>query len=507
MNTVNRRTFLTTVAAASGFTIVPRRVLGGAGYVAPSDMILLAQVGCGTQAQRQVNTGLVKRDDLQFVAVVDPNRDSQNYVDWENFGNRERIRTFLDEKTWGEGDTGIRAGRDVAKQILETYYRKHHRPAAGIRAYEDYREMFEKEPDIQGVVNITPDHQHGSINISALRKGKAAISHKPVASVLYEVRRVLDASRESSAPSHLLAYSNSADRHTLAAWIEAGVIGTVREVHNWTNRPFWPQGWQEYYKSGPPVPEGFNWQLWQGPEPERPYHPDYTFCLYRGWYAYGAGCLGDMGFYSLWQPYRILNLGVPEFVEGRPSNDAFVNEKRVSDGGHVSLVGLPKASTVRWRHPATAARPSIDTFWYDGGMKPQTPEELYEDKEDLADEGMLFIGDKGKILCDFRATKPRLIPQRRQKAFEGSIVVKPFDTTTPDDEWVQAIRKGTKSSKGSFEQVAPLAEAVTLANIALRVPYKRLLWDAQKMQFTNSPEANKFVRREECRQGWEQIIG
>jgi len=506
MEKVNRREFLGGIAAASAFTIVPRHVLGGKGFRPPSDMILLAQVGCGTQAQRQVNAGMVRRADIQFVAVVDPNRDSQNYVDWGPWGNRDGIRRFLEDPTWGEGDTGIRAGRDVARQIMETYYKKQNRPSAGIRSYEDYREMLEKETDIQGVVNITPDHQHGSVNISALRKNKAAISHKPLASVLYEVRQTLKASRESSAPTHLLAYSNTPDRHTLAAWIQAGVIGTVREVHNWTDRPFWPQGMQEYHKTGPAVPDGFNWELWQGPEPDRVYHPSYTFAVYRGWYAYGAGCLGDMGFYSLWQPYRILNLGIPEFVEGRPNNEAFVDERNVSDGGHVSLVGLPKASTVRWRHPATASRPSVDTFWYDGGMKPQTPEELYQDNEDLAAEGMLFIGDKGKILCDFRGNKPRLIPQSRQKAFEGSVVAQNVDTTSGEDEWVNAIRNGTKSSKGSFEQVAPLGEAVTLATIALRVPYKRLLWDAQKMEFTNSAEANTFVHREQYRQGWEKII-
>jgi len=254
MGQMNRRGFLERVAAASAFTIVPRRVLGGPGFVAPSDMILLAQVGCGTQAQRQVNVGMVSRTDLQFVAVVDPNRDSQTYVDWETFGNRNRIRRFLEDPDWGSGDTGIRAGRDVARQIMETYYRKHNRPAAGIRSYEDYRDMLEKEPDIQGVVNITPDHQHGAINVAALRKNKAAISHKPVASILYEVRQSVGAARASSAPSHLLAYSNTPDRHLLEAWIKAGVIGTVREVHNWTNRPFWPQGWREYYTSGPPYP-------------------------------------------------------------------------------------------------------------------------------------------------------------------------------------------------------------------------------------------------------------
>jgi GFO/IDH/MocA oxidoreductase family protein len=503
---MNRRDFIGTMAAASGFMIVPRRVLGGPGYIPPSDMILLAQVGCGMQGQRQVNTGFVQRPELQFVAVVDPNRDTQNYIDWSNFGNRSRIRQFLEDPKWGEGDTaggGGRGGRDIARQIMETYYKKQNRPASGIRSYEDFREMLEKETDIQGIINITPDHQHANINIAALKKGKAAIAHKPVASVLYDLRRTLDASKASAGATHLLAYSNSPDRHTLAAWIAAGVIGSVREVHNWTNRPFWPQGYQEYYKSGPPVPAGFNWTLYQGPEPDRPYHPDYTFCLYRGWYAYGAGCLGDMGFYSLWQPYRILDLGVPEWVEGRPSNDAAVNDRGVSNGGRVSQVGLPKASTVRWRHPATASRPAVDTFWYDGGMKPQTPEELYEDKEDLADEGMLIIGDKGKILCDFRATNPRLIPKARQSAFAGSVAAKDVDTTSPEDEWINALKNKTKTSKGSFEQVAPLAEAVTLANIALRVPYKRLLWDAAKMEFTNSPEANKLIRREQTRPGWE----
>ncbi len=366
--------------------------------------------------------------------------------------------------------------------------------------------MLEKEKDIQGVVNITPDHQHGSINIAALAKGKAAISHKPVASVLYEVRRTVQAARESKASSHLLAYSNSADRHVLAAWIKAGAIGTVREVHNWTNRPFWPQGMQAYHASGPAIPDGFNWALWQGPEPDRPYHPTYTHAVYRGWYAYGTGCLGDMGHYSLWQPYRILDLGVPEFVEARPNNEAFVNEKNISTGGKVSQVAFPRASSVRWRHPATATRPAIDTFWYDGGMKPQTPEELYSDGEDLGAEGMLFVGDKGKILCEFRGNAPRLLPKSRQESFAGSIATPEYDQTASDDEWVNAIKQG-KKSQGSFEQVAALAEAVTLAAIALRVPYKRLIWDAAKMEFTNAPAATALVRRAQYREGWEKTIG
>jgi hypothetical protein len=506
MTTMKRREFLGSLAAASAFTIVPRRVLGGPGYVPPSDMVVLAQVGCGTQALSQVSTGLVARPDLQIVAVVDPNRNSDTYVDWSPFGTRNRIRKFLDDPSWGEGDRASRGGRDVAKAVMETWYRQEGRPATGIRAYEDFREMLERETDIQGIINITPDHQHGPINISALRKQKAAISHKPMACTLHEVRCTLQAARESRAASHLLAFANTPDRHTLATWIRSGVIGTVREVHNWTNRPVWPQGMHEYYASGPPAPEGFNWALWQGPEPDRPYHPGYTFTVYRGWYAYGTGCLGDMGYYSLWQPYRILELGVPECVEARPTSDAWVDDDLVSGGGRVSQVAFPKSSTIRWRHPATANRPAVDTYWYDGGMKPPTPEELYEDGEDLAAEGMLFVGDAGRILCEFRGDRPRLIPRRRHEAFEGSVPVPPFDEIGRDEEWIAAIRQGT-ASRGSFDAAAALAEAVALGAIALRVPSTRLLWDPHTATFTNSAEATRLVRREAYRDGWETLVG
>jgi hypothetical protein len=139
-------------------------------------------------------------------------------------------------------------------------------------------------------------------------------------------------------------------------------------------------------------------------------------------------------------------------------------------------------------------------------MKPETPEELIADNEDFDDEGMLIVGDKGKILCDFRGNRPRLIPKARQKSFEGSIATPEYDQTTPDDEWVNAIKAGKKST-GSFEEVGSLAEAVTLAGIALRVPYKRLDWNAETMEFTNSPDANKLVRREAYREGWERLIG
>ena len=210
---MHRRTFLGSLGAASALTIVPRRVLGGQGFVAPSDMILLAQVGCGTQAQRQVNTGMVTRPDLQFVAVVDPNKDTQNYVDWSQWGNRNRVRAVPRGPVLGCERHGHPGRARCRPADHGDVYKKQNRPGRGIRSYEDYREMLEKESDIQGIVNITPDHQHGCINIAALRKNKAAISHKPVASVLYEVRRTLQAARESAgavAPARLQQPAGSA---------------------------------------------------------------------------------------------------------------------------------------------------------------------------------------------------------------------------------------------------------------------------------------------------------
>src|SRR5690606_25601780 len=129
---------------------------------------------------------------------------------------------------------------------------------SGVRSYVDFREMLEAETDLDAVVIITPDHTHATISIAALNKGIAAISHKPVSNVLHEVRRTIEAAQASSVTSHLLAYNDDVDFHTLREWIDSGVIGTVREVHNWTARPFWPQGWLDYPKEQPPVPAGFD---------------------------------------------------------------------------------------------------------------------------------------------------------------------------------------------------------------------------------------------------------
>jgi hypothetical protein len=221
-----------------------------------------------------------------------------------------------------------------------------------------------------------------------------------------------------------------------------------------------------------------------------------------------------MGHYSLWQPYRILNLGIPEWVETTASHTIpEMGNRRETP----SQVAFPHASSMRWHHPATADRPAVDTFWYDGGMRPQTPDELLADNEVLEAEGMLFVGEKGKILCDFRGTgTPRLIPASRNAAFEGKVEAGEFDRTGAEEEWINAIRKGTKSN-GRFENVGALAYAVSMASIALRQPYKRLHFNLEKMEFsewnaakkTHVPNAaaTKLIKRENQRPEWDTLIG
>lgn len=500
-NGITRRKFLEGVAAASALTVVPRRVLGGPGYVAPSDKIVVAQIGAGTQALRQLNAGMMTRDDLQVTSVTDPNRESQDYVDWSQFGTRRSIRRLLEDDSWGEGDTGTRGGREYARRIIETYYGKKQGSGSfsGVRGYEDYREMLAQEDEADAVIIIVPDHLHAHMSIAAMEAGKAVIMHKPIGLTPHEVRRVLETEEATGAVTHLLAYSAPETHRRLQSWLKGGIVGPIREVHNWTNRPVWPQGWSDYPKDRASVPDGLNWDLWQGPLPNQDYHPLLTHTLYRGWYNYGAGCLGDMGNYSLWQPHRFLQLDPPEMVEAYTNKSVILNEDNVCRSMDCSPVAYPNASQIHFRHPARGDRPAVDVYWYSGAMKPQTPEELLEDGTTLPGEGMLFVGDYGKILCGFRGENPRLLPESRMRALGvGEEEREQYDQ---DDEWTEAVRTNGHT-RGAFSEAASLAETTTLGIIALRNPGRRLFWDSEKMGFVGDEDANALVRRT-YRDGWE----
>jgi predicted dehydrogenase len=510
---ISRRKFLAGAAAAAGVTIVPRHVLGGPGFVAPSDKITLACIGFGTQAIREIG-GILASPDVQVVAVCDVEKDGVNYLEWGKNQLRDGVRRLLENPSWREGFNHVPGGRDVGKEIVEAYYAKQRGTETfrGCATYVDFRELLEKEKDVTAVKVMTPDHTHAPIAIAALRKGMNVMVHKPLANRVIEARAVIETARSKKLATHFLPASEGAGQKAALDMVKNGAIGTLREIHNWSMRPMWPQ-FATLPAGTPPVPANFDWALWLGPSLDRPYHPNYTHTNFRGWYEFGGGSIADMGHYSLWPIFQMLELESPVSVESTPSHECMVADEvceRIKND-----YSFPAACTVRMRFAPKGDRAGLDIFWYDGGIRPAAPEELMAENKELAEEGMLLVGDKGKILGGFRAENPQLIPESKMRAYRtanGMPDPAAADAapraaqpnrgpSARDAAWIAAF-KGGPASYGDFTLARPICDAVNLAAISLRLGGRRLLWDSAAGAITNVAEANKYLTRE-YRQGWE----
>ncbi len=492
---LNRREFITTTTGTAAVAaVLPRKVFGGPGRVAPSDRIQVALIGCGTQALRQLMGDWLPREDLQVTAICDPNTDSEDYRDWSPHGLRNSVREFLGNSNWGS-ETGIRAGLMAAKELIEGYYAKERAQGGweGLKLYADYREMLAESEGIDAIIDMTPEHLHGVVNIAGMKAGKAVISHKVLANTLHEVHHTARTAKETGVTTHLMAWNNDPALYQLWEWLGQGVIGKVKEVHNWSNRPIWPQGWIETPKEEMPIPDGMDWSLWLGCVPDRPYHIDYTHALFRGWFEFGSGCLGDMGQYSLWRTYRMLNPGPVIRVESNVATGAAIvgnqSQWRRSD------VAFPTASTVHFEHK------DLDIFWYDGGMKPRIAKGLLAPGERLPNQGILYVGEYGTIIGNFLGTDFRLLPESRMTALQGSLPAQRSgeDVKNSVDEYMDAIRDG-KQSRGSFINIADLAEATCLGTIAIRTG-EQISWDAANMKMISDHVPHEFMTRV-YREGW-----
>jgi len=295
----------------------------------------------------------------------------------------------------------------------------------------------------------------------------------------------------------LLAWSDKPEHELILKWIQYGVIGTLKEIHNWSYRPVWPQ-WNTNPTDTPPVPPGFNWDLWLGPVPHRPYHPNYTHNVFRGWYDFGGGSIADMGHYSLFPLFRTFGIEKPPVsakAYGTTTRTAIDNVCRWVE----NKVAFPHSCLVQLNFPAQKMLPAFDLFWYDGGMKPFVPEELEEDNRDIPNEGMMFVGDKGKILAGFLGEKPEILPSWKMSAYQGEKTLPENERENRSDTWAQAI-KMNEESPGSFIYAGPVTETINLAAIALRSG-KKVEYDTENMKITNDEEANQYVTRE-YREGW-----
>jgi len=348
------------------------------------------------------------------------------------------------------------------------------------RIYRDFRKLLEQK-DLDAVVVTIPDHCHAVASMAAIKLGKHVYCEKPLTHSLYEARQLRLAAREYKVATQMGNGGHSSDALREAVeWVQAGVVGAVRDVHCWSNRPIWPQGIVRPTET-PPVPKHIDWDLWIGPAPMRPYHSAYHPFNWRGWWDFGTGALGDMGCHIIDAAFWALDLGAPSAVEAESSG---VNEETA-----------PKWSIVRYQFPARGAHPAVKLTWHDGGKLPPAELTGLPPGEKLSDNGTLFIGDKGRLL--FERGKPlRVVPE--PKDFQGppKVIARSIGHYA---EWIAAC-KGGASAGSNFNYAGPLTEAVLLGNVALRAG-KRIEWDSEKLQTLNAREAARFIRRD-YRAGW-----
>jgi len=342
--------------------------------------------------------------------------------------------------------------------------------------------------------------------------GKHVYCEKPLTHSVWEARRVAEAAREAKIATQMGNQGQASDEtRRLCEMVWSGIIGGVREVHIWTDRPsrglfdeYWPQGVPRP-KDTPPVPETLDWDLWLGPAPARPYHPIYLPFKWRGWWDFGTGALGDIGCHAMDPVFRALKLGAPTTVQASSTR---VNEDSFPLGSMITYQfparsAAPQAnnSHVRGLSGADAGgieMPACKLVWYDGGLRPPRPAGLPEGKQ-MGDNGRLLIGDKGLILGS------AVYPESLGK--DASDIKQCIPRSDGHyKEWITAC-KGGKVAGSNFDFAGPLAESVLLGNVALRVQLREeltlytLQWDSATLRVSNLDDANKFIRRQ-YREGW-----
>ncbi len=438
---MKRRSFIrNTAIGAAGLTILPSHVVSGLGYTLPSDKLNIAGVGVGGMGRR--NLAAMKSENI--VALCD--------VDWK-----------------------------YSKACFDDY------PNA--RKFWDWRVMFDEMADsIDAVVVATADHAHAIVAAHAMTLGKHVYVQKPLTLTVYESRLLTKLAREYKVVTQMGNQGNSGEGiRQICEWIWDGAIGEISNVHTWTNRPIWPQG-LERPKDTPPVPDTLNWDLFLGPAPERPYHPIYTPWNFRGWWDFGTGALGDMACHIIDPVFKALNLGSPIAVQG---SSTLVNTESAPVSEVVEFV-FPKRKKI-----GKTKMPEVKVTWWDGGLLPPRPEELAPGVSmDMDGGGVLFEGEKGKIIAGCYASKPFILGKKDYP--KAKPVLRRVETSHEMD-WVRACKEGYKHCmakdtmpSSNFDYAGPLNEMVAMGVLAVRLQNlnRQLEWDGENMRFTNISETD-----------------
>ncbi|MGE5611940.1 MAG: Gfo/Idh/MocA family protein [Bacillota bacterium] len=439
MGKMNRREFLKAAAAATAaFTIVPRHVLG-AGQTPPSEKLNIAGIGIGGQGAGVLND--MATDNIVALCDVDWNKAAGTFKKFEK-----------------------------------------------AEKFKDYRVMLDKMgKSFDAVMIATPDHMHAPISMAAMRAGKHVYVEKPMAHSIEEARIMTEFAKKAKLVTQMGNNGHAGEglRQT-KEWIDAGAIGTVREVHVWTDRPgvagarqWWPQPAKPAPVPAPAVPENIDWDLFLGAAPERPYNPNIHPFAWRGYFDFGTGALGDMAVHNMDPAFYALGLDAPIAAAAKTSE--------------LGQDSYPAWQIITYEFAAKGNRPALKIYWYDGGKLPPTPKDI-EGQFQLSDNGIIFIGDKGTMVCGGWSGTPRLFPASRRREFQ--LPAKSIPRSTGHrSEWIQACKDNKpEDAKAGFWYSGPFTEALLVGNLAVRLQ-KRIEWDSAKMKATNAPEADALIHK------------
>ena len=458
---ISRRSLLATGAAAMAVPLfVPRRILGGPGYQAPSDSLRIAAVGLHMGGYY-----LNGCEDENIVALCDLDHNT-----------RMAANCF---KKWPKASR-----------------------------YHDFRKMLDNEANnIDALIVATPDHTHTIILMAAIGLNKHIYCAKPITHNIGEARRVRKALLESK---HLVTKSSAQSSGTDGArnsteLLRTGVIGPVTEVHISCSHPTYPTNLTRPTEAQTPPP-GMDWDKWIGPAPYREFHSAYHPWYWRPWWDFGNGAVGDMCCHTLHFYFQELKLRAPTAIYGTGSTRWAHETQR-----WMIRIETPEccgsANMITWEFPAREDLPPLNVHWYDGGLKPHRPTEL--DKSLPMPEGVLFVGEKGKLLTGFGGGSPYkdrgnsgglLLPEERFSGFQDP----PKTMRRADDhykDWTQACKTGGETVC-SVEYGCELTELGLLGALALRTG-KLLEWDSERMRFTNQGDDVNILVDPPYRKGWE----
>ncbi len=480
---MQRRKFVAAASSAFAFTFIPKRVWGA------NDRFLVAGIGVGGKGAGEVSD--ITAAGGTYVALCD--------VDATKAAN-----TFRNYST--------------------------------AKRYTDFREMLDKERGIDAVSISTPDHTHAIAALSAMARGKHVYVQKPLTHTIYEARVMTQAAKYYGVQTQMGNQAHAAEPIRRAVeLVRAGIIGPVREVYCWTNRPTWPQGAKALDEraktAGTAKPADLDWDLWLGPAPVREYNPCYVPFKWRGWWDFGTGALGDMACHIMDMPYWALDLGAPTSVEAESGGQNaecgpdwstityhFAARPRVGGGQLGASVGPV----------AKVEQPPVKFVWYDGirdtranapyelllrateearglGQQLQAPTKANGKKKKQAAEinspaawDLILVGDKGLMLFNRGSENWIVTPGHLAQEF-ASLEKTLARVANEDVEWLAACRNGTKSLS-SFDYAGPFTEMVLLGNLAVRLG-KTIQWDSKNLKATNAPEADELIKTT-YRAGW-----